>query len=345
LLRRHENGRYELHELLRQYGAERLAARLAEQAETEQSYYCYYAKFLERHRPTLENGPNPTALAGIDRELGNIRAAWEVLMARGEPETFAAYVEGLWFFYQHKGWFQEAVQVLNQACTLPGASSLQVARWRRQLGEAYYQMSRVSKSRTNLEQALALLGRPLPKTQGGWLLLLLRQLLHRLLPAKFMGSAAQQHYPLLEGAQILGYLGQFFYFAADKLRTLTAAFYCLNLAERAGASPELAQSYGVCGVTTGAARLTRLADYYGRLAYETAQAVDHLSTKAYTLELIGVYNLGICRWAEMETALKQAAALFDQLELRRFWSECLSLLGKSTYYRAISSRLDNIISN
>ena len=128
-------------------------------------------------------------------------------------------------------------------------------------------------------------------------------------------------------------LGQIFYFAGDKLRTLTAALYCLNLAERAGASPELAKAYGVCGVTTGTAGLLRLADHYGRLAHETAQTIDHLSTKAYVLEVNGLYNLGICRWAETETALKQAAALFDQLELRRFWAECSALLGKAAYYR------------
>ena len=145
-------------------------------------------------------GPDPAALAGIDRELGNIRAAWEGLIVRGEVEIVAAYVEGLWPFYQHRGWFQEAVQVLNQACALPGASTLQQARWRRQLGDAYYQMSHLTRSRANFEQAMALLGRPLPQTQGGWLLLLLsqllRQLLHRLLPARLMGSTQQRH-PLL----------------------------------------------------------------------------------------------------------------------------------------------------
>jgi DNA-binding SARP family transcriptional activator/predicted ATPase len=337
LLMRHENGRYELHELLRQYGAERLAARPVEQKETEQHYYRYYAEFLEKRRLALENGPDLAGLAEIDRELGNIRAAWERLMAGEAPEAVAAYVEGLWSFYRHKGWFQEAVQVLNQACALPGASSLQQGRWRRQLGDAYYQMSRLATSETNFEQAMALLGRPLPKSRAGWLLLLLsqllHQLLHRLLPARLMGSAPQQRPSLLEGARVLSQLGQIFYFAGDKLRALTTALYALNLAERAGASPALAKAYSIYGITTGTAGLLRLADYYSRLAHETAQTIDHLPTKAYVLEVTGLYNLGICRWAEMETAFKQAAALFDQLELRRFWAECSSLLGKGTYYR------------
>ena len=42
-------------------------------------------------------------------------------MAQGEPETIVPFLEGLWRFYGRKGWFQEAVLALEQACALAEA--------------------------------------------------------------------------------------------------------------------------------------------------------------------------------------------------------------------------------
>jgi hypothetical protein len=68
-----------------------------------------YAEFLEKRRPAIENKPDPEVMAEIDQELGNIRAAWEGLLAQGNMQAMAVFLEGLWRYYQHKGWFQEAV--------------------------------------------------------------------------------------------------------------------------------------------------------------------------------------------------------------------------------------------
>lgn len=337
LLRCAEDGRYELHELLRQYGAERLATLPEEQAETRQKHARYYTEFLEKRRPLIENRPDPAAMAEIDRELGNIRAAWEELLAQEDTGAIAVFLEGFWQFYQQKGWFQETVPALKQAVALTGAAGLQQARWRRWLAEAHYQLGQSAESREYLEQALALLGQPLPKMQPGWLLLLIRQLLrqalHRLWPGRQVGREAEKRLSLLESAQALTRFGQFAYFAGDKLRLATSAFYSLNLAEQAGTSPELAVGYVICSITTGTIRLHPLARRYSDLALWAAQTIDKLPAKAYVSQVAGLYNCGICRWAEAEEQFEQAAGLFGRLELRHSWAECTCLLGKVCYYQ------------
>jgi predicted ATPase/DNA-binding SARP family transcriptional activator len=337
LLRRADEGRYELHELLRQYGAERLAALPSEQAETRRKHKAYYASFLEKRRPALENQPEPGAMREIERELGNIRGAWEVLLTQGEPETIANFLEGLWRFYGRKGWFQEAVLALEQAYTLAEVSALLRARWQRWLGEARYEMGQVVESEIHLREALALLGQPLPQTQAGWTLLatrhLLRQASHRLRPRRLVERETEKGRALLEAAQAFRRLGQLLYFAGDMLQMLVAALYSLNLAEQVGDSPQLAEVYATCTITAGTASLHALANRYSNLAFQVSQEVDRLATQAYVSETIGVYYCGVCRWAEAETLFEQAISGFNQLEMRRSWAECSSLLGKTFYYQ------------
>jgi predicted ATPase/DNA-binding SARP family transcriptional activator len=337
LLWRADNRRYELHELLRQYGAERLAELPAEQSEIRRSHRRYYMEYLEKRRPAIENQPDSVAMAEIDQELGNIRAAWEELLAQGEPETITLFLEGLWRFYQQKGWFQEAALVLEQACSLAQASRTIQARWQRRLGEAYYQMDQTAESQAHFEEALALLGHPLPETRAGWLRLLvqhlLRQTMHRLWPGQWVGYEPEKRRSLLEAAQALRRFGQHAYFAGDKLKLLTVALYGLNLAEQAGSSPELAQAYAMGAITAGTMRLHRWANNYGDLARQTAQTIDKIAAQAYTAEVLGVYYSGVCRWIEAGPLFGQAAAQFGRLGLRHSWAECTSLHGKISYYQ------------
>ena len=117
-LRHDEQGRYRVHELLRQYGAEQLATYANEQATTQQKHSRYYANFLEAWRAPLEEGADTFMLAKLDRDIENVRAAWAWLFTQRDLETIAVYLEGLWLYYEHKGWFQEATFVLSQVCTL-----------------------------------------------------------------------------------------------------------------------------------------------------------------------------------------------------------------------------------
>ncbi|MBL8057820.1 MAG: AAA family ATPase, partial [Anaerolineales bacterium] len=79
MLRRDAQGRYALHELLRQFAEERLA----EAAETDRfqaRHAEYYAECLRQWRADLKGGRQAEAVRRIATEIDNIRAAWDWLV-------------------------------------------------------------------------------------------------------------------------------------------------------------------------------------------------------------------------------------------------------------------------
>src|SRR6185295_3895978 len=77
LVRRSAAGRYEVHELLRQYAEEQLRVTPAEFAQVHDQHCRYYAALLAQHGPQLQGaGPEiETALAALSLERENVRAA------------------------------------------------------------------------------------------------------------------------------------------------------------------------------------------------------------------------------------------------------------------------------
>ena len=69
-------GRYELHELLRQYGAERLEPGDEHGAAVRDRHCAYYSSALERWAAELKGARQREALDEMDLEIENGRAAW-----------------------------------------------------------------------------------------------------------------------------------------------------------------------------------------------------------------------------------------------------------------------------
>ena len=123
LLRREQHGgRYQIHELLRQYAAQRL-----QQSDTELSvrdrHADYFARYLEAREPDLR-APNPaSALADIEREIGNVRAAFRWMLERQQMDQVRRSIEALNLFYERRAAHGEAVSVFSEAATgLSGSS-------------------------------------------------------------------------------------------------------------------------------------------------------------------------------------------------------------------------------
>ncbi|MEP7358523.1 MAG: hypothetical protein ABI847_14845, partial [Anaerolineales bacterium] len=78
LVRRSAAGRYEVHELLRQYAEEQLRAAPIDFALVHDQHCRYYAALLSQYGPQLQ-GASPAieaALAALSLERENLRAAW-----------------------------------------------------------------------------------------------------------------------------------------------------------------------------------------------------------------------------------------------------------------------------
>lgn len=98
LLRRTSTGRYELHELLRQYAADRLRAeRIGGSPDgvdvVRERYIAYYAAALEHWAKELKGHRQQEALAEMEADGENIRAAWEWALERGQIERLDQMME------------------------------------------------------------------------------------------------------------------------------------------------------------------------------------------------------------------------------------------------------------
>jgi predicted ATPase len=118
LLQRDPQGRYTVHELLRQYAAERLGE-VPEQWETAKDRHsAYFAAFLQ-HREAALKGRNQTrALAEIEPEIDNVRVGWAWAVVQGRIDDIDRTLAGLHTLYRIRGSRQEREEMLGKAAQM-----------------------------------------------------------------------------------------------------------------------------------------------------------------------------------------------------------------------------------
>ena len=114
LVRLSAEGRYEIHELLRQYGAEQMNT--AGQASTvENAYIEYFLGRLRQLEPDIKAFRQIAALDTIAADFENIRTAWILAAARGSFAAMDGAIESLHFFADMRGRYHEVVALLRAA--------------------------------------------------------------------------------------------------------------------------------------------------------------------------------------------------------------------------------------
>ena len=118
LVRVQVNGRYHLHELLRQYAAEQLEQNSDDAEQTQADHAAYYTDFLHTRLPNMTGHHQLETSSEIRGELDNIRVAW--LWAIDQVDTAALCKGGdtLGIFYQLSGNYLEGMRLFSQATTV-----------------------------------------------------------------------------------------------------------------------------------------------------------------------------------------------------------------------------------
>ncbi|MCE7982749.1 MAG: tetratricopeptide repeat protein [Caldilinea sp. CFX5] len=117
LIRPTENGRYDLHELLRQYAEEKLRAMPEQHAQVTAAHATFYARLLADRQPELHRYNQQAAAAEIALDLDNIRQAWPFRAVIREHDLLWMAGGALLFFIELRGlWrdFETAFAVLAQ---------------------------------------------------------------------------------------------------------------------------------------------------------------------------------------------------------------------------------------
>jgi DNA-binding SARP family transcriptional activator/predicted ATPase len=121
LLRYLPDNRFQLHELLRQFAAEKLAAQPAEVDSVSAQHARYYAAFLAERELALKGAAQDTALRAIDEEIANVRRAWEWAIGAVEMncppalDVLRQSQEALLVFFWLRSWFHEGAALFARA--------------------------------------------------------------------------------------------------------------------------------------------------------------------------------------------------------------------------------------
>jgi DNA-binding SARP family transcriptional activator/predicted ATPase len=112
LLRRVDLGRYSLHELIRQYGRERLHADAEFWAEVQGRHGRYFLTHLAGSESLLFSGQRGPIFAELSVDIGNLRAAWEWGLEQQQWQLLNRATRAYVTFYELHSWNQEALSTL-----------------------------------------------------------------------------------------------------------------------------------------------------------------------------------------------------------------------------------------
>ncbi len=113
-LARNGAGRFEIHELLRQYGAEKLEGAPDDKTAANDAHAGYYTDFLIQREEWLKGDRQRSALDDLIAESENIRAGWNWALSAARVDLLEHLVQ-VWLFFEMTGRYQELVELLNRA--------------------------------------------------------------------------------------------------------------------------------------------------------------------------------------------------------------------------------------
>lgn len=124
LLHRSAQGRFELHELVRQYAADQLATQPDGLATTGERHCSYYAAWTNTHRRLLQSPQQREATRLYITEIDNLRTAlrWAVEHRAIEPLWLIFDSSSLFWFYELRSWYQEAEMMAAETLAALGTS-------------------------------------------------------------------------------------------------------------------------------------------------------------------------------------------------------------------------------
>lgn len=166
LVLRVATGRYDLHEVVRQYADEKLRESPTEEVGAHDRHWDYYAAFLQQRKGDLCGRRQQEAQTEIRTEIENVRAGWRWAITQGQIEGIDAALDSLFLFYDFQQWIPEGVEAFASAVTgikkrqpATEATDRTVGRLLARQGALSYLFGPYDQARTLLQQALSIVAR------------------------------------------------------------------------------------------------------------------------------------------------------------------------------------------
>lgn len=122
LLKRRTDGRYQMHELVRQYAEELLQHTSEQDAAARFLHSTFYMQFLARLEDNLMGGEQKAAIAAIKSDLDNVRTAWDFAVENAQVEMIQEAAASFANFCQIQSHYQEGARLFEQAADAVGAA-------------------------------------------------------------------------------------------------------------------------------------------------------------------------------------------------------------------------------
>lgn len=115
LLRRTSQGRFVIHELLRQFGAAKLAAHPAVEQQTQTEHAHYFTNLLEQCDSDLKSGNDAHAIQQIRADFENLHGAWQWMLEHEALPLIARFCSGWERYFQQTGEFAHGHTLFEEA--------------------------------------------------------------------------------------------------------------------------------------------------------------------------------------------------------------------------------------
>jgi predicted ATPase/DNA-binding SARP family transcriptional activator len=344
LLRRTVPDRYEIHELLRQYGAEKLADNPDEKKEVKGQHCRHYAEFLQEQEALLKRGEQKEALEAISLEIDNVRAGWQWAVANRSEKDFEKYREVLFLVHTMQSWFQEGEAVFKQA-----AASLRQIREKaasdrkidKMLGHVLARQGVFCASLGHYDQARAILKEGLDIFQDP----AIRQ--SAPLGLNYLGAIAWALGEYVEAKQlcqeslaitektgdrwkqalIFEYLGMIAVSLGDYGEAKAIAQRALTIFREFGYRSGIAFSLNLLGIATHNLGRYREARQLCQESLAIAREIGDRWEEALALEYLSMIAISLGQYTEAKALAQESLAIFREFGYRSGIAFCLNLLG------------------
>ena len=109
--------RLEIHELLRQCAQERLEKTPETSVSAQEAHAAYYAEFMRQRWGHLKGDRQILALAEIEADIENVRAAWRYYLDQGNALQMWKFINGLWLVYWIRWWNHAGMELFAEAAS------------------------------------------------------------------------------------------------------------------------------------------------------------------------------------------------------------------------------------
>lgn len=347
LLRWTSTERYEMHELLRQYSAEKLAETPREKEKVQDRHCQYFAAFLRDQEIQFKKGEQQTAVARIGAEIDNIRIGWQWAVSHLWTKEIEQYLEGLFLFYNirsrfHEGetLFREASLVVRRAAEAPHRDSnkeigKQLGQILARQGLLAASLGKYEEARVIMQESLALLDEPdirlqIPQTLnylGATALMLGEHLTAKRLCQESLMIAKAAADWWKEGTA-LEYLSLIAMSLGEYLEAQELAQQSLTIFRRFDYRSGIACALNMLGITARVRGEYTEAKQLCQESLQIAREIDDRWQEALALEYLAKIALSLGEYAEAKALAQESLDIFKNFGYNSGTLIALNLLGK-----------------